>query len=176
MIIVGVITLVVVLFILLLIPASKTDILGSFGADSVNFGGNASPTSAPAPSITELQGQDLKVGTGSAVVVAGDTISVHYTGYFMDGKKFDSSVDKGTPFVFTVGQGQVIPGFDQGVLGMKVSGQRRVFIPANLAYGAQGQGSIPPNTPLAFDIELLSIDSATLTPSPEASASPTLAP
>ena len=169
MIIVGVIVLVVVLFVLLIIPASNRDILGTMGSDSISFNSNTTPSSAPVPTITELQGQDLRVGTGSAEVVQGDTITVHYTGYFLDGTQFDTSRDNGQPFTFTVGAGQVIPGFDRGVVGMKVSGERRIFIPADLAYGAQGAGAIPPNTPLAFDIELLNIEIEE-TPTPEEEA------
>lgn len=157
MIIVGVIVLVIVLFVLLIIPASNRDILGTMGSDTINFNANSTPSPAPVPTITELQGQDLRVGTGSAEVVQGDTITVHYTGYFLDGRQFDSSRDR-EPFTITVGAGQVIPGFERGVVGMRVGGERRIFIPSDMAYGPQGSGAIPPNTAIAFDIELLSID------------------
>jgi FKBP-type peptidyl-prolyl cis-trans isomerase len=171
MIIVGVVVLVIVLFVLLIIPASKTDILGTMGSDSLTFNANTTPSAAPIPTITELQGQDLRVGTGSAEVKQGDTIIVHYTGYFLDGKKVDSSYDRNEPFKVTLGANQVIPGFEQGVIGMRVGGQRRIFIPSDLAYGAKGQGAIPPNTAIAFDIELLNI-SAVVSPTPEATPSP----
>ena len=169
MIIVGVVILVIILFILLIIPASNRDILGTMGSDTVTFNA-ATPSVAPVPTITELQGQDLRVGTGSAEVKQGDTIVVHYTGYFLDGKKFDSSRDRNAPFTVTLGAGQVIPGFERGVVGMRVGGERRLFIPSDLAYGAQGQGAIPPNTAIAFDIELLSIETA---PSPTPEEEPT---
>jgi FKBP-type peptidyl-prolyl cis-trans isomerase len=108
--------------------------------------------------INELMAQKLKEGTGEAVK-AGDKITVHYTGYLTNGTKFDSSVNRGTPFQITIGVGQVIPGWDQGILGMLVGEQRRLLIPAELAYGEAGvPGAIPPNSPLIFDVELISID------------------
>ena len=103
-----------------------------------------------------LQFEDLKVGTG-AEAKAGNLVSVHYTGWTLDGTKFDSSVDRGTPFEFALGQGQVIKGWDQGVAGMKIGGKRKLRIPADLAYGSQGVGSIPPNSVLVFDVELLDV-------------------
>ncbi len=109
------------------------------------------------PQITELSGQDLKVGTGSAAVEVGDTITLHYVGAFSNGKVFDSSYERNQPFAVTIGSGQVIAGFDQGVVGMKVGGKRRLLIPPNLAYGQKGQGPIPPNSSLIFEIELLDI-------------------
>jgi FKBP-type peptidyl-prolyl cis-trans isomerase len=100
--------------------------------------------------------EDLVVGTG-ATAVAGDTVTVNYVGTFTDGTVFDSSYVRGQPFTFQVGVGQVIAGFDQGVLGMKVGGKRRLTIPPSLAYGSQGSGSIPPNATLKFDVDLVSI-------------------
>jgi FKBP-type peptidyl-prolyl cis-trans isomerase len=102
--------------------------------------------------------EDMKVGEG-AEVKAGDTVSVHYTGTLTNGTKFDSSLDRGEPFEFTVGAQQVIQGWDQGLLGMKVGGKRKLTIPPELAYGATPPpGSIiPPNATLVFEIELLEI-------------------
>lgn len=99
-----------------------------------------------------------KEGSGDAVK-AGDTVSVNYTGYLADGTKFDASADHGAPFKFTVGAGQVIKGWDLGVVGMKKGEVRRLVIPANYAYGEAGYpGVIPPNATLAFEVELLEIN------------------
>jgi FKBP-type peptidyl-prolyl cis-trans isomerase FkpA len=104
-----------------------------------------------------LQYQDLVVGTG-VEAVAGKSVTVHYTGTLQDGSKFDSSVDRGQPFTFTLGAGQVIRGWDEGVAGMKVGGKRKLVIPPGLAYGAQGYPPvIPPNATLTFDVELLDV-------------------
>jgi rhodanese-related sulfurtransferase len=104
-----------------------------------------------------LKIEDAEVGTGAAVE-AGMTIFVHYTGKLTDGKIFDSSVSRGTPFSFTIGQGQVIRGWEQGLLGMKVGGKRILTIPPDLGYGATGAGeAIPSNATLIFDIELMDI-------------------
>lgn len=100
---------------------------------------------------------DLVEGTG-AEARAGQTVSVHYTGWLANGTKFDSSVDRGQPFQFALGRGQVIKGWDLGVAGMKVGGKRRLNIPSDLAYGARGAGGvIPPNARLIFDVELLGV-------------------
>jgi FKBP-type peptidyl-prolyl cis-trans isomerase len=104
-----------------------------------------------------LQYQDLVVGSG-AEAVAGKSVSVHYTGTLQDGSKFDSSVDRNQPYTFTLGAGEVIPGWDEGVAGMKVGGKRKLVIPPNLAYGAQGYPPvIPANATLTFDVELLEV-------------------
>ena len=104
-----------------------------------------------------LQYQDLITGTGAAVK-AGDIVSVHYTGWLEDGTKFDSSLDRNQPFDFTVGQGGVIKGWDEGLVGMQVGGKRKLVIPSNLGYGSAGAGGvIPPNATLVFEVELLEI-------------------
>ena len=104
-----------------------------------------------------LEYSDIKVGTG-AEAKAGQTVSVHYTGWLTSGKKFDSSVDRGQPFQFRLGAGQVIKGWDEGVAGMKVGGKRQLRIPPELGYGARGAGGvIPPNATLIFDVELLGV-------------------
>ena len=107
---------------------------------------------------SELKIETTKEGTGDRVVKSGDTISVHYTGRLVDGTKFDSSLDRGTPFTFTIGAGQVIKGWDEGLLGMKVGEKRMLTIPADKGYGATGAGGvIPPNATLIFETELVSI-------------------
>ncbi len=107
---------------------------------------------------SELKIETTKEGTGDRVVKSGDTISVHYTGRLVDGTKFDSSLDRGTPFTFTIGAGQVIKGWDEGLLGMKVGEKRTLTIPADKGYGATGAGGvIPPNATLIFETELVSI-------------------
>jgi FKBP-type peptidyl-prolyl cis-trans isomerase len=120
----------------------------------------ASPAPVPAPSAApaaELVKEDIKVGKGPAAK-KGDHVVVHYTGTLTDGTKFDSSRDHGTPFDFTLGQGGVIQGWDQGVPGMKVGGRRKLTIPGALAYGPHGSPpKIPPNATLIFDIELIAI-------------------
>ena len=104
-----------------------------------------------------LQYWDITVGTGTAAS-SGKTVKVNYTGWLTNGKKFDSSVDRGTPFSFKLGAGQVIKGWDEGVAGMKVGGKRQLKIPPELGYGAQGAGGvIPPNATLIFDVELLDV-------------------
>jgi FKBP-type peptidyl-prolyl cis-trans isomerase FkpA len=106
---------------------------------------------------TKLVIEDLVVGAG-AEAIHGKLVSVHYTGWLTDGKKFDSSKDRGQPFQFPVGRGQVIRGWDEGVQGMKVGGKRKLTIPPDLGYGAQGAGGvIPPNATLVFEVELLGV-------------------
>lgn len=121
----------------------------------------AAQTGAPAQeaqvqNVTELKITDVKVGDG-AEAVQGKKIKVHYTGTLLNGTKFDSSKDRGQPFEFNLGAGQVIKGWDEGFKGMKVGGVRQLLIPANMAYGERGVGPIPPNSPLKFDVELLGV-------------------
>ena len=104
-----------------------------------------------------LKYTDDQIGTG-AEAVAGKTVSVHYTGWLLDGTKFDSSKDRGQAFSFPLGGGRVIKGWDEGVAGMKVGGKRTLIIPPSLGYGASGAGGvIPPNATLKFEVELLEV-------------------
>ena len=105
--------------------------------------------------MSSLKIEDLEVGTG-AEAQPGQSVTVHYTGWLTDGQKFDSSKDRNDPFVFPLGQGYVIKGWDQGVVGMKVGGKHKLTIPPELGYGARGAGGvIPPNATLVFEVELL---------------------
>jgi len=121
---------------------------------------NANPTKVegnPTKTRSGLEYWDIQVGTGTAAV-SGKPVRVHYTGWLTDGKKFDSSVDRGRPFEFPLGAGQVIRGWDEGVAGMKVGGKRQLRIPPDLGYGPRGAGGvIPPNATLIFDVELLEV-------------------
>ncbi|WP_368563935.1 FKBP-type peptidyl-prolyl cis-trans isomerase [Pseudoxanthomonas sp. UTMC 1351] len=127
---------------------------------------SACTPSAPPPtgSVAELQRIDQHTGTG-AVAVAGNDVTVHYTGWLYDenapekrGQKFDSSVDRGEPFTFLLGAGQVIRGWDDGVAGMKVGGKRVLLIPSDYGYGREGAGGvIPPGASLVFEVELLDV-------------------
>lgn len=124
----------------------------------------SSPALAAGQTMTTASGlkiEDSQVGTGASPK-SGDTCVMHYTGWLYDngtkGAKFDSSVDRGQPFAFTIGVGQVIKGWDEGVSSMKVGGKRTLIIPPELGYGARGAGRvIPPNATLLFEVELLGI-------------------
>lgn len=104
-----------------------------------------------------LQIEDITEGTGASPT-AGRPVTVHYVGTLTNGQKFDASRDRNQPFTFTIGRGQVIRGWDEGVMGMKVGGLRRLTIPPDLGYGARGAGGvIPPNATLVFEVELLGV-------------------
>jgi hypothetical protein len=134
---------------------------------AVNPLGQPRPSAAPVPSAAplppldpnaKLEMKDLTVGKGAAAKT-GDKVTVHYVGTLLDGKKFDASKDHGKPFDFTLGEGQVIKGWDQGVVGMKVGGKRKLTIPSPLAYGDQGRPPvIPQRATLVFEVELLAIN------------------
>lgn len=107
--------------------------------------------------MSELIIEEITVGEGEAAT-AGQSVSVHYTGWLTSGQKFDSSVDRNDPFEFNLGRGQVIAGWDQGVAGMQVGGKRKLTIPPEMGYGSRGAGGvIPPNATLVFEVELLGI-------------------
>jgi len=137
----------------------------SGSATAVNPAASAAPTeSAPSAAggavtttASGLKIEDLVVGTG-ATAENGKTVSVHYTGWLTDHTKFDSSYDRGQPLPVTLGQGQVIRGWEEGLIGMKVGGKRRLTIPPDLGYGSRGAGGvIPPNATLIFEVELVDV-------------------
>ena len=112
---------------------------------------------AAKPTASGLYYIEVEAGNG-AQAVAGKKVKVHYTGTLLNGSKFDSSVDRGQPFEFTLGQGEVIPGWDEGIALMKVGGKAKLIIPSRLGYGDRGMGqAIPPSSTLVFDVELLEV-------------------
>ena len=124
---------------------------------TLGIGGSMAESKQEIITPSGLKYIDQEVGTGD-VAVAGKTASVHYTGWLENGKKFDSSVDRGQPFSFPLGAGRVIKGWDEGVQGMKVGGKRKLTIPSDLGYGSRGAGGvIPANATLIFDVELLGV-------------------
>jgi len=155
-----------------LAPATRAALATAACVATVAVWAQQPQTTSPPPSskigaqVTELKKIDVKQGDG-AEAVAGKNVIVHYTGWLYDpaapdshGAKFDSSVDRKTPFAFPLGGGKVIKGWDQGVEGMKVGGKRTLVIPPDMGYGARGAGGvIPPNATLIFDVELLDVKS-----------------
>jgi len=128
---------------------------GSGRADT-NSSGPTAVTGKPMKTMSGAEYWDIVVGTG-AKAVWGKTVTVHYTGWLTNGKKFDSSVDRHKPLMFPLGAGRVIKGWEEGVAGMKVGGKRQLRVPPELGYGARGAGVIPPNATLIFDVELLDV-------------------
>jgi FKBP-type peptidyl-prolyl cis-trans isomerase len=144
-----------------MIRIARTVVVLAVFAAVIPFGGSNAATNQVIEMPNGLKYTDTKTGDG-AIAAAGNKVSVHYTGWLYKndakGAKFDSSVDRGQPFQFTLGAHQVIAGWDQGVAGMKVGGKRTLIIPPELGYGARGAGGvIPPNATLMFDVELLGV-------------------
>lgn len=130
------------------LPGKKTEIAKTtFNA--------AQPTGTTAPSA-DLRIEDITPGTGEKANT-GQSITVNYIGTLTNGDKFDSSYDRKSPFTFTLGAGEVIKGWDQGLIGLRIGGKRKLTIPAELGYGSKSQGTIPPNSTLIFEVELLDI-------------------
>ena len=129
---------------------------------SVEINTQTESTAMSAETITQLQVTDITIGTGDAAA-AGDTVTVNYVGSLTDGTVFDASANHGTTgFTFNLGAGQVIKGWDEGIVGMKKGGKRKLIIPASLAYGSQAVGDvIPANATLVFEVELLKVQKAT---------------
>ena len=130
-------------------------IFGLNGASTSQPSAQPTPQSQPASS-GKLQIVDEKIGSGAAVK-KGDTVEINYVGTLANGTKFDASADHGGPFTTQIGVGQVIKGWDEGIIGMKVGGKRKLVIPPLLGYGDQSVGSIPPNSTLIFQVELVGI-------------------
>jgi peptidylprolyl isomerase len=144
-----------ILVIILLLLAGGAYLVWSAASD--NSAGNLPNLSGMTTTASGLQYKDTQIGSG-AEATPGKMVSVHYTGWLQNGVKFDSSLDRGQPFTLNVGAGQVIPGWDEGLVGMKVGGKRLLVIPPELGYGAAGSPPvIPPNATLIFEVELLEV-------------------
>jgi FKBP-type peptidyl-prolyl cis-trans isomerase len=137
------------------VPSFGSDLTGTTDTNTAAVN-NPSQFNQNTNMPTELEITDVVVGAGAEAKL-GDTVEVHYTGTFIDGTKFDSSVDRGQTFSFKLGAGMVIAGWDQGVAGMKVGGKRKLVIPSDLAYGPNDYASIPGGSTLLFDVELVGI-------------------
>ena len=149
-------TVIVILAITLLALAGMA-IAQTAPAKKPAVSGPTKVTGEPTKTASGLEYWDIKVGTG-ATAQTGQHVKVDYTGWLTNGKKFDSSVGTGKPFAFMLGASQVIKGWDEGVVGMKVGGKRQLRIPPDLAYGAAGYpGAIPPNSTLIFDVQLVDV-------------------
>ena len=150
-----------ILFVVFAALAAFVGYVGYLGFEgkpaSLPFMGSGGDTNKTENMDASLTVTDVVMGTG-AEATDGKKVSVHYVGTLDDGKKFDSSRDRGAPFAFTLGAGQVIKGWDQGVKGMKVGGTRTLVIPPELGYGASGVGPIPANATLHFEVELLGVE------------------
>ncbi len=143
----------------LLVLGGLISLVGNFGQGALasRQDGLGAKKMSQVTTPSGLEYVDEVVGSGPSPR-QGQTVVVHYTGWLTDGKKFDSSVDRGQPFEFVIGTGQVIRGWDEGVASMKVGGKRRLTIPADLGYGSRGAGgAIPPNATLIFDVQLLGV-------------------
>ena len=149
-----------VVAIAILVGLTAVFVLAQSGTKKSAAAGTRAPTKVTGDGVKSASGLiywDIRVGNG-AVAKEGSHVRVHYTGWLTTRKKFDSSVDAGKPFDFTIGNGDVIKGWEEGVAGMKVGGKRQLRIPPALAYGAQGYpGAIPANATLIFDIQLLGV-------------------
>lgn len=149
----------IIVFLLLLAAVSIPACAQKEAKNGSEKGTEAQITAGAVKTASGLSYTELVKGTGAAPV-SGKTVTVHYTGTLENGKKFDSSVDRGQPFVFRIGAGEVIPGWDEGIISMRVGGKRKLVIPPQLGYGASGAGGvIPPNATLIFDVELLAVGS-----------------
>jgi FKBP-type peptidyl-prolyl cis-trans isomerase FkpA len=149
-----------VVVIAILVGLTAVFVMAQSGTKKSAAGDTSAPTKVTGDGVKTASGLiywDIRVGNGQ-VAKEGSHVRVHYTGWLTNGKKFDSSVDAGKPFDFTIGNGEVIKGWEEGVAGMKVGGKRQLRIPPALAYGAAGYpGAIPANATLIFDIQLLGV-------------------